>query len=196
MLVVWAIETDLVTTNQADCWPPAAIAGEKQMINHPPSITMPFWAYRKLLRPFFLVFSFVVFVALSTCLFFYQQISSKTESKMGCMWKLHQLLPTNDWEGFSMIEGCFLRSEICSSFHTWWRNGISPISRSLEVWYRVFSPLERLDFVHWIWGTQFLLRFWTQDFEVWFRWFSNGWKNAGSRSLGFFGWIYDWHTQK
>ena len=38
------------------------------------------------------------------------------------MWKLHQLLPTNDWEGFSMIGSCFLRSEICSSFHTWWRN--------------------------------------------------------------------------
>ena len=45
--------------------PPAEIAGEKQMINHLPSITMPFWAYRKLLRPFLLlVISFGVFVFL------------------------------------------------------------------------------------------------------------------------------------
>lgn len=102
---------------------------------------MPFWEYRKLLRPstfFFLVILIGVFFVLSTCLcFFYQQLPNATEKKMGWMRKIplsfskDVLLPTfffgraKKWLGWLFLtfsERFFSFQKWCNSsdsLHRW-----------------------------------------------------------------------------
>lgn len=54
------------------------------MRNHRPSITMPFWAYRKLLRPFFFGdFDWSFFCIVKVPVLFYQQLNKRNRKEDG-----------------------------------------------------------------------------------------------------------------